>query len=436
VDLLLLSVGFGLLMAVPVIPDKLRLGTVACVVLVPFLLRKVARDLRVRLLMITASLWVVGQVVSDDVNGQGLRLTLPIILAITIVATTTTLVHFAHLDFARIRYLTVGVIVGPLLWVILVERVSLGSSVNWKYAFNIPVAIALMALTDLAWRRGNRIPSFLALGAICGLGVWSDSRGLAGFAAITMAFLLLVPHGASRNHSRLFFALTCIGLFLGALSRIFIDTAQAGLLGNRSLSQVQRYGSNPLAIIVNVRPELYQELDLFLQRPLVGWGSHPELPSAVYYESLAFIKSVGVRDYENLSDYWMTLDIPGMSSHSMAADTWARAGFLAVPFWILVIVLTLWAGTLTLQSRSSPLLVLWTMLVLWDTFFSPLTALGANALGAYLAFAVVTIATASRRAVPTRKPEGVKPVEPLQENMDRARESAMTRGTVQVILPS
>ena len=394
-DLVLLSVGLALLIAAPVIQDKLQLGTVVCVGLFPFLLRDAARDLHVRLLITTLILWVVGQLVADEVNGLGLRLSAPIILAVTILATTTTLVHFARGDFRSIRFLTVGVTSGLVLSLLVFERAPIGDPVYWKYGFNVPVSVALLALTDLAWRRGNRIPSFLALTAICGIGIWSDSRGLAGIAALTAVFLLLF-RGRRHRHPRTFFALGATALLLGALSILFVDSAQAGLLGARSAKQVRQFGSDPISILVNVRPELYQELGLFLQRPLTGFGSRPQLSTSSYMDSLRFVESVGVTDIENVSNYWMHLDIPGVSAHSMAADSWARTGVLAVPFWILVIVFALWAGTRALQFRSSPLLIMWTMLVLWDTFFSPLGGSGASLLATYLTLAVVTITQRQR----------------------------------------
>jgi hypothetical protein len=392
-NLVLLSVGLALLTAVPVIPEKLRLGTLVCVCLLPFLLRDAARDSRVRLLTTTLILWAAGQLVSDQANGLGLSISMPIVLAVTILVTTTTLAYFANGDFRNIRYLTLGVASGLVLELVIFERVSLGDPASWKFGLNVPVSLVLLAFTDLAWRRGNRIPSFLGLGAICGLGFWSDHRGLTGVAALTAVFVLL-PRRHHQRHPRILLTAGGIALLLGALSILFVDSAQAGLFGKRSVSQVREYGSNPVSILVNVRPELYQEFSLFLQRPLTGFGSQPQLSASVYQESLEFVQSVGVTDIEAVSDYWMRLTIPGVSAHSMAADSWARAGLAAIPFWILVVVLALWAGTTALHFRSSPLLIMWTMLVLWDTFFSPLTSSGASSLAAYLALAVVTISNA------------------------------------------
>jgi hypothetical protein len=110
------------------------------------------------------------------------------------------------------------------------------------------VSIALLALTDLAWRRGYRSPSLLALAAICGLGFWSDHRGLAGIAALTAVFVLL-PLRHRHRHPRIFLTAGSIALLLGALSILFVDSAQAGFLGKRSASQVREYGSNPVSIL-------------------------------------------------------------------------------------------------------------------------------------------------------------------------------------------
>jgi hypothetical protein len=157
--------------AVPVIPSKLQLGTLVCFGLLPFLVKDAARDLRVRLLITTLILWAVGQVVADKVNGLGLNISLPLTLALTILGTMTTLVYFARHDFGNIRYLTLGVASGLVLWLVVFERSSVGDPASWKFGLNVPVSVALLALTDLAWRRGNRITSFLALAAICALGL-------------------------------------------------------------------------------------------------------------------------------------------------------------------------------------------------------------------------------------------------------------------------
>jgi hypothetical protein len=227
-NLVLLSLGLAILTAIPVIPDRLQLGTLVCVGLLPFLLRDAARDLRAGLLVTTLILWVVGQVVAEIVNGLGLNFSLPLTLALTILGTTTTLVYLARGDFRNIRFLMWGVASGLVLWFVVFERASIGDPESWKFGFNGLVSVALLAVTDLPWRRGNRIPSFLALAAICALGLWSDHRGLLGVAALTAVFVL-IPGRRRHRKSRILFAAGAISLVLGALSILFVDSAQAGL---------------------------------------------------------------------------------------------------------------------------------------------------------------------------------------------------------------
>lgn len=387
----LVAVALAVLTAVPVEPVKLQLGTVVCLALLPVVIRDAARDVRLRLLVIALLLWAVGQLLADEVNGLGLNLSAPILLVVVILATVPTLVYLAQGSFRNIRLLIVGVATGLLFWEVLFERSPVTDPTSWKFGFNVPVSVALLALADLAWRRGSRGPSVLVLLALVGLGFWSDHRGLAGIAVLTLIFVFIAPRRRKNQHPKASAALGVVMLILGALSILFIDSAQAGLLGDRSNLQVQRFGSNPMSLLVNVRPELFQELGLFLERPLTGFGSKPRLSSEDYSRSLQFVADVGVTEVDVHGQNWRHSTTPGVSAHSMATDSWARAGILAVPFWIIVVVLALWAGTAALRFRSSPLVIMWTMLALWDVFFSPLPAAAAVYLAAYLALCLVTI---------------------------------------------
>jgi hypothetical protein len=114
--------------------------------------------------------------------------------------------------------------------------------------------------------------------------------------------------------------------------------------------------------------------------------------------SKAFLRDIGVvrTDLDNL---WLDLEVPGVAAHSEAVDSWARAGLFAVPFWLLFMGLALYTGANAIRYRSSPLAVLWTILVLWDSVFSPLRALSHVELAAYLGLAITGFARASRPGV-------------------------------------
>ena len=145
---------------------------------------------------------------------------------------------------------------------------------------------------------------------------------------------------------------------------------------------------------MNVRPEPFQEYYLFTQRPLLGWGSHPSLDSEAYLGSKHFLASLGVVR-KDLDDLWLNMDVKGVPAHSQIMDSLARAGLPAVPFWLLLLGLAMAAGTRAIRMRSSPLLVLWTILVLWDAIFSPLTGHSHIEIAAYLALAISSLSHGS-----------------------------------------
>ncbi len=385
-----------LLTAAPVIEGKLQAFDVACLLAAPLVLARARRYRFVGAVVLALAIWSVGQLLSDGLNGLGPRLSMQLVTAMTILAIVPVLVFLARGDSRRIRWIVVGVMAGLALEFTLVGRAPVGDLASWKFGLNGPVAIGLLALADLSWQRGRRWPSLFALGAICALGVATDDRHLAGIAVLT-AMLLLFRRGRER-HPRTISVAAGVTLLLAALSGAFLQAAEAGVLGERSGGQVQQFGSNPGSVLVNIRPEPFQEFYLFTTRPLLGWGSQPRLDSEAYLGSKDFLRDLGVvRD--DLDNLWLPLEVPGVPAHSQAMDSWARAGLTAVPFWLLVFMLALRTGTSAIRFRSSPLAVLWTILVLWDAVFSPLTGLSHVDLAAYLALAVTSLARVQRLGV-------------------------------------
>jgi hypothetical protein len=390
----LLLVGVAVLTAVPVITDKLQLIDLICVAALPFLWRTIARDRLLFALAVTLCLWAAGQVLADQVNGLGIRPSQPLVAAVTILAITPAFVHLSGGDFHRMRFILAGMAVGLAVQLLLGAAYPIGSAAGWKFGYNEPVSILLLAATDLWWRRGQRIPSFLALATICGIAYVTDHRHLAGTAALTA---LLMTRRRRRRHGRTRVISVIVGvvLLLAALSGIFIQTSLAGFLGDRSAAQVREFGSRPVTILVNVRPEPFQEAYLFAQRPWTGWGSQAQMDGVTYAHSKQFLSDIGVvRD--DLDDLWLDSEVPGVSAHSAFMDSLGRAGVWAMPFWLLVVALALWAGTTAVRLRSSPLVVLWTVLVLWDTFFSPMTGVSHIQTAGFLAVAVTTVGSRLR----------------------------------------
>jgi hypothetical protein len=91
----------------------------------------------------------------------------------------------------------------------------------------------------------------------------------------------------------------------------------------------------------------------------------------------------------NLRREWSHGASPGVAQHSMVFGTTVMAGVLAVPFWLFLWVVAIRASVTAVRLRSSPLVVFWTLMLLWDTLFSPLTGLYHVQLAAYLALVLV-----------------------------------------------
>ena len=385
------------LTATPIIPSKLQLIDVVAVAALPLMLGYIRRSPRVRFIAITLIVWALAQLASDEYNGLGPRLSMQFVTAVTTLGLVPLLMWLGRGDFKMMRCALMGLTCGLAINWIFVEGNSIAAWSNWKYGLNVPISLALMCMADIAWRNGRRLVSLAALAAVCVLSMVTDHRHLAGVAVLT-AILLAFPR-TRHGHPAVTGVATGVILLLGALSGAFIQTAQAGLLGERSWTQVEGYGAHPLSIMVNVRPEPFQELYLFSRRPLLGYGSQPALDSEDYDGALAFLQSIGVVRGD-VRERWRELEVPGVAAHSQAVDSWARAGAGSVPFWLAVVAVALWAGTSAIRFKSSPLVIMWTMLILWNTFFEPMTGLYHLEVAAYLALALTTIQLPEARRTP------------------------------------
>jgi hypothetical protein len=385
----------AVLTAVPAVPGKLQLLDVAAVLAVPFLLGSVVRDRRLRLVALCCLLWAAGQVTADLVTGLGPRPSMQLATAVTVLALAPVLVRLSRGDPERLRWLVAGLGAGLVAEGLLVQGLPVAAPDSWKYGLDIPAAIAALALADLAWRRGRRWPALLVLVAIAAGSVVSDHRLLSGLAVLT-ALLSLLPRRAGAAPRVTTTLLVAVGALV-AVGWLAGQVAAAGWLGGRSADQVERYAGDPLAILVNVRPEPLQELYLFSARPLTGWGSLPRLDTTTYDASLAFVRDRGATRGD-LRERWLELEVPGVAAHAALPDSLVRAGVAALPFWVLLVALALRAAGWALRTRGSPFLLYWSLLVLWSAFFEPMTGLLHLLLGGFLALVVVGVPATRRQA--------------------------------------
>nr|WP_296065436.1 hypothetical protein [uncultured Actinoplanes sp.] len=377
--LLLAAVTFAA--AVPVLPGRLLLVDFVCIAALPLLAPTLLNSRKLGVLVLVTAGWGLGLLVADIANGTGPRLSQHLIALLGTLALTAALVRLSDHDPVRLRLFVAALALGLALAGLTVGATGPTSAAFpdgqpvtaahlWKYELSEPVSIAALALCDIRWRAGRRLPAFVTLTVITALNLICDFRS---FAVVTLCTLLLAVIASTRRirlRPATVLALggiPCLLLIVG-----FFSAARAGWLGERSMLQFRDESADVWTVMANGRPEGLQALYLISERPY-GWGSKPDLDSITFARSLTFISDHHVEIFENLPKDWLAKENPGVAAHSTALDTVLQAGLLALPFWAYLLFTGLRGAMTSIRTRAGPLMVFWTVAIIWDVLFEPLT---------------------------------------------------------------
>lgn len=382
--------GLFVLAAVPAVQGKLALLDLACLAALPLLFVTIIYGRRLSTLAFVSVAWALGLVLADVANEQPPNVSMQLVTAITVVTGTAALVRLSGGDPALLRLLIAAVAGGlAAQQVVLFARSAPSIAHLWKYALVVPVSIMVLALCDLRWRSGSRAPMFLALPILALADLLADARSLAALTLSSLALYVVPPNRSARL--RVITVLATAAVICVLLVVSFVSAARAGWLGQRSAWQLTQNSGNVYSIMTNARPELLQSAYLISQRPITGYGSHPRLDSSTFIGSLTFLTEQGVTIDINLRKDWLSNNDPGVAAHSMMLDQIARAGILAVPFWVFVLIVGVRRAMTAIRLRASPLSAFWSLVLLWDILFSPLTGLYHIQLAAYLALVLLPL---------------------------------------------
>jgi hypothetical protein len=395
------TVGLFLLAAVPVIPGKLLLVEVACALALPWLLPTFVSDRRLGIPVLLVGGWGLGLITADITNGSGVHPSHHLLAAFTVVTLTAALLRLSDGDPTRLRMLVVAVAIG-----VAIAGLTAGSGgptsaayphgpppslpILWKYKLAVPVTIATIAFLDIRWRSGARSQMFAALAVLVAVNIVADFRMLAVLTTCTLAVYAIATAPRARlrpSAVSITGAIACVLLVAG-----FFAAARSGWLGARSANQFRGDSVNAFTIMANVRPEGLQAVYLISERPL-GYGSQPRLDGETFARSLTFIQQHGVVVHVNLPKDWLVKATPGLAAHSMALDTAVQAGVLALPFWFFVLIAGIRRAVSAVRSRASPLLLLWTLIVVWNAVFEPMSWPNHVLLTAYVALVLMPLPT-------------------------------------------
>ena len=401
--MVVLCAAFMLAAAVPILPGRMLLLDMLCLMALPLLASTLLSDRRFGILTLVLSGWALGLLLADIAAGTGPRISQHLVAALGILALTAALVRLCGNDPVRLRLFIAALAVGIALAGLSVGEAGPTSAeypngppatppILWKYKLAEPLSIAALALCDIRWRLGRRLPTFVTLIALVIMDVLCDLRSLA---VSTLIALLLAGIATTRRIRLRPATLLAIGgipvlLIVGG----FFTAAKAGWLGERS--QLQFAGSVDVwTIMANGRPEGLQALYLISEKPY-GWGSQPGMDSVTFAKSLTFINEHHVTVDVNLPKDWIVKTDPGLAAHSSALDTVVQAGLLALPFWAFLLVVGVRRALLAIEQRAGPLIAFWTVSIIWNTLFEPFVWPGHLLLAGYLAVCLVPLPTPVR----------------------------------------
>ncbi|WP_127501037.1 hypothetical protein [Actinoplanes solisilvae] len=396
---LLLLAAVTLTAAIPVVPGRLPLLSLLCMASLPFLAPTLLTSRRLGILVLVIGGWGLGLLFADLMNGDTPRVSQHVIALVGTLAITTVLIRLSNHDPVRLRLFIAAVGIGLALAGLTVGATGPTSAAFpdgqpvtpfylWKYQLSEPITIAALALCDLRWRAGRRMPTFVTLVVLTALNVICDFRSFAVATLCTLLIATIAATGRGRLHPAT--VLIMVGVPCLLLIGGFFTAAKAGWLGERSMLQFRDEKADVWTVMANGRPEALQAIYLISQKPY-GWGSRPNLDSATFASSLTFIRDHHVVIFDNLPKDWLAKESRGLAAHSTALDTVVQAGLLAVPFWAFLLFLGLRRTMDTIRTRAGPLLVFWTVTIVWGALFEPLTFTSHVLLGGYLAVVLLPL---------------------------------------------
>ena len=176
--------------AVPVLPGRLLVLDLVCLMALPLLATTLLDDRRFGVPVLVIGGWALGLVLADTAGGTGPRVSQHLVAAVGILALTAALVRLAGNDPVRLRLFIAALAIG-----LAIAGLSTGGAgptsaaypdgppatpaILWKYQLAEPISIAVLALCDIRWRAGSRAPTFAALLLLAAADILCDLRSLA-----------------------------------------------------------------------------------------------------------------------------------------------------------------------------------------------------------------------------------------------------------------
>lgn len=226
----------------------------------------------------------------------------------------------------------------------------------------------------------KRLPA-LGYSVLLGYGIWSlfhQSRNVF-LVFITSSVLIYVtnyywnrsnkmPKIAQAKFDKGFFlvAIILIFTFLG-IKNSYEYLASSGTLGDKAKAKYEMQKNSSIGL-ASGRGDFLISWEMIKDSPIVGYGSYAKDKDELAYQKS---KKFGLKNTDKYSQSKIRNKlIPG---HSYILGAWVYNGILAVPFWLYTIWL-IWCyyrHCLYKKTIITPLMIIWSFIMLWDIMFSP-----------------------------------------------------------------
>ena len=352
------------------------------VALLPYIIfkhRSIFRNRRLLILLSLCLLWLIGATISNIFNHSS---DLDFLRGDGSIALYTAIIPVAYWCLydkpKRVIYFFAGLAISAILHYYIQERPIMPERQAYKwivYAFQY--AIILIASLCI-WKRRLSPVAYIILLSFGVWGLFHFSRNtflVFTFATVLIFFAALIkkltanPFAAQRAfNSNVFLLFVILGITFFGVKTTYEQLASSGSLGEWPQEKYELQKSSPVGL-ASGRKDFIISWEVIKESPLLGYGSYAKDKDLLAYRKARALDLLYPYEVEQ-ADKATELFLPG---HSHILGAWVYNGILGLPVWLysLFLIALFFLKALYRQPSIAPILIVWSMLTVWDILFSP-----------------------------------------------------------------
>ncbi|WP_051681847.1 hypothetical protein [Cellulomonas sp. HZM] len=238
---------------------------------------------------------------------------------------------------------------------------------TWRFGFETPVTVIVLAL---AWWSGSRAVQIVTILALAALSATSGARSTSAILVLALVLTIVqwLPRASTARGSRLRVAGFAI-LLVAALYNVGLTLILDGYLGDSAQERTQLQIDQSGSVLLGARPEMGATAALFVHHP-VGFGSGTLPTSSIVMVAKSGMAQLGYNPDNGYVEHYMFGN--AIVLHSNVGDFWALFGIPGIVLAGTILVLVLSGYVRYLANRHAvALLTYMTVRTVWNVFFSP-----------------------------------------------------------------